>query len=335
VTLKIALMVEGQEGVGWADWLALGQACETSGLHGLFRSDHYATGQPQRDPGALDAWVVLGALSARTGRIRLGTLVSPVTFRHPSVLAKSAVTVDHISGGRAELGIGAGWQAAEHQQWGFPFPPLAIRQEQLAEQAEIIRRQWEGEPFSFAGRHYQAGGLTARPRPVQRPGPPLIIGGKGGARSIALAVAWADEYNTTHPTVARCRELRQALDQACARAGRDPASLRLSVMTGIVTGTSDPAVRAHAARVGARLDGTPEPGPLLDRVRATWLTGTTEQVAGQVAAYAAAGVDRMMLQHHAFEDLDLIGLLGHDLIPRLTDGAPPGPPAARPGDRPA
>jgi F420-dependent oxidoreductase-like protein len=320
--VEIALMVEGQEGVSWENWLALGAACEASGFQGLFRSDHYSTGETGRDPGALDAWSVLAALATVTSVIRLGTLVSPVTFRHPAVLSKSAVTVDHISGGRVELGIGAGWMEAEHRQWGIPFPSPAARLVMLAEQAEIIRRQWAGDEFSFAGRHYRIEALRAQPRPVQRPGPPLIVGGRAGPRGAQVAARWADEYNTTDASAPECGRRRKALDEACEREGRDPASLRLSVMTGFLTGTSPAEVRDHARRVGALGSGGDQ-GERILRTRPEWLIGTTDELVAQVAAYAAAGVDRLMLQHHAFDDLDLLGLVGREVIPRVT--APPRP----------
>jgi F420-dependent oxidoreductase-like protein len=316
--LEIALLAEGQEGIGWDDWLALAQACEASGFAGLFRSDHYSTGDADRDPGALDAWAVLAGLAAVTSQIRLGTLVSPVTFRHPSVLAKTVVTVDHISGGRAELGIGSGWMESEHRWWGFPFPAAATRREMLEEQAEIIRRQWDGEEFSFTGRHYRLEDWRGRPRPRQRPHPPLIIGGQGGPRSAGVAARWADEYNTTHATPADCRRYRRVLDEACERQGRDPASLRFSVMTGFLAGTTPAEVLEHAGRLSGQLGQGRDTATWLADVRSSWLVGTIDELAAQVAAYQAAGVQRLMLQHHAFDDLGLVELIGRELIPRVS-----------------
>src|ERR671918_772621 len=193
-------MIEGQEGVSWEEWLALALACEEHGLEGLFRSDHYHSLDPGPDLGSLDAWTTLAALAARTERIRLGTLVSPATFRHPAVLAKSAVTVDHVSGGRVEVGMGAGWHAGEHRAFGFPFPDDRERLDILEEQLEVVHRLWDGDDSPFQGRHYRLDGVAHRPRPVQRPHPPLILGGAGGARSARLAARWADEYNTSLAT---------------------------------------------------------------------------------------------------------------------------------------
>src|SRR3954468_24607403 len=167
-------MIEGQEDVTWDDWVALAQACERHGIEALFRSDHYLSVADDRERGSLDAWVTLGALAAITSRLRLGTLVLPATFRHPSVLAKSAVTVDHISGGRVEVGLGTGWWEAEHTTYGFPFPPMGERMGALAEQLEIVHGHWADGSFEFAGEHYRLEGLEARAETVQRAPAPAI-----------------------------------------------------------------------------------------------------------------------------------------------------------------
>ena len=180
--MRVCLMIEGQEDVTWDQWLALAGACEAHGLEGLFRSDHYESVMGMRERGSLDAWTTLAALAARTSRIRLGTLVSPATFRHPSVVAKSVVTVDHISGGRAELGLGAGWHEGEHRAYGFEFPPTRVRMERLAEQLELVTRSWTEDAVSFEGRHYRVQDLRALPKPVQRPRPTLLVGGGAGPR---------------------------------------------------------------------------------------------------------------------------------------------------------
>ena len=166
--MRVCLMIEGQEGVTWDDWVALARATEESGLEGLFRSDHYAGLMGDETRGALDAWTTIAALGAVTERIRLGSLVSPVTFRHPSLLAKAVTTADHVSGGRVELGIGAGWNEREHAAYGFPFPELPERLERLEEQLELIVRQWTEDEVDFPGRHYRAEALSAHPRPLQR-----------------------------------------------------------------------------------------------------------------------------------------------------------------------
>src|SRR5256885_4348719 len=188
-------MIEGQEDVTWEQWVALARACEESGIEALFRSDHYLSVQGEHSRGSLDAWATVNALAAITSRLRLGTLVSPATFRHPSLLAKMVVTADHVSGGRVELGLGAGWLEAEHRAYGFPFEPTRTRMDVLAEQLEIVHRSWKPGPFSFHGAHYRIEDLDALPKPVQQPHPPLIVGGSGGAPRVALAAPWAGEDN--------------------------------------------------------------------------------------------------------------------------------------------
>src|ERR1700736_3217893 len=173
--MQLCLMIEGQEGVSWPQWVALARACEEHGIPALFRSDHYLNlnGQhPQR--GSLDAWGTVNGLAAVTTNLRLGTLVSPATFRHPSLLAKLVTTADHISGGRIELGLGAGWHEREHQAYGFPFPPTRVRMELLEEQLQGVFGNWADGPFSFDGEHYTLRDLDAQPKPIQRPRPPLI-----------------------------------------------------------------------------------------------------------------------------------------------------------------
>ena len=172
-------MIEGQEGVSWEEWVALARAVEDSGLEGLFRSDHYAGLMGDETRGSLDAWTTLAALGALTERIRLGSMVSPVTFRHPSLLAKAVTTADHLSGGRVELGIGAGWNVREHEAYGFPFPELPERLEWLEEQVELILRQWTEDRVTFEGRHFRTQELSAYPKPVQRERTTPTIGGAG------------------------------------------------------------------------------------------------------------------------------------------------------------
>ena len=227
--MRVCLMVEGQEGVTWEHWVGLARACEENGIEALFRSDHYLSVQGEAGRSSLDAWATINALAAITSKLRLGTLVSPATFRHPSVLAKMVVTADHVSQGRVELGLGAGWLQAEHRAYGFEFEPTKTRMDVLAEQLEVVHSSWKPGPFSFAGEHYRIADLDALPKPVQEPHPPLIVGGSGGPRSLALAARFADEYNTPFASPERCREMRAKLDEACAEAGRDP--LPLSVMT--------------------------------------------------------------------------------------------------------
>jgi F420-dependent oxidoreductase-like protein len=313
--VRVCLMIEGQEDVTWQQWVALAEACERGGFEGLFRSDHYLSVFGREERESLDAWATLAGLAARTERIRLGTLVSPVTFRHPSVLARSVVTVDHISGGRVELGLGAGWNEREHAAFGLPFPELAERMEILAEQLEIVTREWTEDDVSFAGRHYRLEGLNAHPKPLQRPRPPLILGGRARRRSLALAVRFADEYNVIFATPEECGELRGRVEAACEQAGREP--LRFSLMTGCVVGTD----RADLLeRVRRRLEVTGErtdPERYLREHGAGELLGTAEEVVERLHAYEQSGVERVFLQHLAHDDTEMVELIAAEVLPAL------------------
>ncbi len=310
--MRLALMIEGQEGVTWDDWQALAATGTRLGYDALFRSDHYLSVDGVRERSALDAWGTLCALAATTQTIRLGTLVSPATFRHPSVLAKLAVTADHVSGGRIELGIGTGWNEPEHRAYGIPFPPLKVRMDRLAEQIEIVRRSWEEGPFSFSGEHWTVEDLDALPKPVQRP-PPLIMGGSAGPRSAALAARWADEYNVLHVDPQTAARSRDNLRAACEAIGRDPATLRLSMMSGFVIGADEADLRARAERLAER-QGSPVD---LDELAASWIVGTPDRVIERLGEYADAGVGRVMLQHHLFREDEALEIISSDVMPAV------------------
>ena len=310
--MQLCLMIEGQEGVSWPQWVALAQACEQHHIPALFRSDHYMNLDGQHpDRGSLDAWATLNALAAITSTLRLGTMVSPATFRHPSELAKVVVTADHVSGGRVELGLGAGWHEREHEAYGFPFPPTRERVDVLEEQLQIVLGAWTEAPFSFAGGHYTLRDLDAQPRPVQQPHPPLIMGGSAGPRSVALAARYADEYNTPFATLADVRTRREAVGRACAQAGRDP--LPFSIMTGVVVGADEADLRDRAARLTERT-GLPD---VSAEPPAGWIVGTIDAAAEQLAALRDAGVSRVLCQHLLHDDLDAVALIGERLAPAV------------------
>jgi F420-dependent oxidoreductase-like protein len=298
--MRFAVMIEGQEDVTWEDWLALAEACERLGFDALFRSDHYLSvmGDPAR--GALDAWATVCGLAAVTSTVRLGTLVSPATFRHPSVLAKMVVTADHISGGRVELGIGAGWNEREHRAFGFEFPSMRTRMDRLAEQVEIVHRSWTEERFSFQGEHWTIEDLDALPKPVQSPHPTLLMGGAAGPRAAALAARWADEYNVVMASPEEAAQSRERLRAACEQAGRDPATLRFSLMHPFAVGENEAAVAAQR-----------------DRLDAGRLTGTPHQIVERLREYADVGVERVMLQHLLHRDTEALELLAAEVLPAL------------------
>jgi alkanesulfonate monooxygenase SsuD/methylene tetrahydromethanopterin reductase-like flavin-dependent oxidoreductase (luciferase family) len=292
--MRICLMVEGQEGITWEQWLAIAHAAEAAELEGLFRSDHYRSILRGDPAGALDAWAILAALAARTERIRLGTLVSPVTFRHVSVLAKAVTTVDHISGGRVELGIGAGWFEAEHISYGFPFLTNRERLDELDRQLAEIHRQWQAD--------------DVWPRPFQQPRPPVIVGGTAKPRTVAAAIRFADEYNTVNPTVDEARERKRALDEAAHAAGREP--LRFSIFAACIAGRDE---REAQDRLQAWFEFSGlDDGPLL--------VGTVPQIVEKLREYEAVGVERAMLQHLVHDDLEMVELLG-EVARELRGGA--------------
>ena len=307
-------MVEGQEDVTWEQWLALAEACEGR-LDGLFRSDHYSSISAPGERGALDAWATLAGLAARTHTLRLGTLVSPATFRHPAVLAKNAVTVDHISGGRVDVGFGAGWYEHEHREHGFPFGDTSSRLDVFAEQIEIVHRLWTEDGFTFDGRHYRLEDARALPRALQQPHPPLIVGGSGGRGTVDPAVRVADEYNTVFASVVRCREIRSKLTRACEEAGRDPTTLGFSLMAKVFLGTDQSEVRERVRVALERERDGADPETFLHESAADHVVGTVDEVVEQLHELEEAGVRRVMLQHIVHDDLDTVELLATRVRP--------------------
>jgi F420-dependent oxidoreductase-like protein len=312
--MELCLMIEGQEGVSWDQWVALAAGCEEHSIPTLFRSDHYMNLDLQHpERGSLDAWATLTALAAVTTTVRLGTMVSPATFRHPSELAKVVATADHVSGGRVELGLGAGWHEREHEAYGFPFPATRTRVDVLEEQLQIVLGTWTQAPFSFSGAHYTLKDLDAQPKPVQSPRPPLIMGGSAGPRSAALAARYADEYNTPFATLQDIATRKGAVTAACEAAGREP--LPFSIMTGFVVGTDEAELRDRAARLGERIGSTAE--ALLSDPPAGWIFGTIERAAEQLGALRDAGVHRVMCQNLLHDDLDVLAVIAQ-LAPHVS-----------------
>jgi len=308
--MRFAVMIEGQEDVTWDDWVALAQACERLGFEALFRSDHYLSVMDGRDRGSLDAWGTICGLAAITSTVRLGTLVSPATFRHPSVLAKNAVTADHISGGRVDLGIGTGWMEAEHRAYGFPFPPMGERMDRLAEQLEIVSGSLGTEPISFAGEHYAVEELDALPKPVQRP-LPLLMGGSARRRGAALAARFASEYNVVHESPEDAAAARGRLASACEQSGRDPATLRFSLMHQVLIGRDEGELRGRAERLSEVTGGR----DTVDELRRSAIAGTPAEVIDRLREYEAAGVERLMLQHLVHRDVEALELIAAEVAP--------------------
>lgn len=302
--MRLALFIEGQEGVTWEDWVALADGCERHGIETLFRSDHYISQGNETGNVAHDAWTTIAGLAARTTTLRFGTLVSPVTFRHPGLLANAVATVDHISGGRVELGLGAGWMEREHRAYAFPFPDTSTRVAMFREQLEIVHRLWTEDRVDFRGEHYTLESAPAQPKPMQQPHPPLIVGGSGKRGTLDPALRFADEYNL--PFVGP-----EAVAQVKAKVGD---RLRVSAATTLLIG----ATRDEAAdRARALYDRAPRDlgfDDWLERLSKRATLGSVEEVAARLREFAQAGAERIMLQHLLHRDLAAVAL-----VPELRD----------------
>jgi F420-dependent oxidoreductase-like protein len=323
--MRFALMIEPQQGLSYAEQLAIVQRAESAGFESFFRSDHYQSfpgpvGQP-----TTDAWAVLAGLARETTTIGLGTLVSPVTFRHAGNLAKVVTTVDEMSGGRIEFGLGTGWHDEEHRELGLPFPEISERADMLEEHLAVLRGLW-GEPdgWSYHGKHITIEGALFRPKPVDVAGRPrgangaarprLLVGGGGTKRSFRIAAAYADEFNLSSSSPELARQKFGELDAACVAAGRDPASLTRSVMAGVLIGRNDAEItRRKAALVDAFGD---EAGgeDWIDAREPRWILGTPDQARAMVQRFADAGAERLMLQDFIARDLEMIDLMAEALF---------------------
>jgi F420-dependent oxidoreductase-like protein len=311
-------MVEGQQGVRWSDWLALARACERLGFEGLFRSDHYFSARGVSGRGSTDAWTLLAALAGRTSRIRLGTLVSPVTFRPPGLLAKIVTTVDEISGGRVEIGIGAGWWEEEHTQFGFPFLDIEQRWQLLEEQVPIVHGLMTDERFSFEGHHYRLMDAEMLPEPVQRPHPPLILGGTTvGPRMQRLIGRFADEFNTVGGTPAEVEARFGRARAGVTAEGRDPATLITSVMTWFFVGrTEDEYIDKLRRAQAIDPDGTSF-DDYREAAEADFIVGSPERALERLRSYADAGVQRIFLNHELYDDMEMLELVASEIVPNL------------------
>jgi alkanesulfonate monooxygenase len=306
------LFTEPQQGASYHDLLQVAQFAEAAGYEAFFRSDHYVKmGAVSGEPGPTDSWVTLAALARETERIRLGTLVTAATFRLPGPLAISVAQVDQMSGGRVELGLGSGWYEKEHQAYGIPFPPPAERFDRYAEQLEIVSgllRTLPGELFSFSGRYYQLTDSPALPKPVQRPGPPIIVGGLGKKRTPELAARFADEFNVpfTDPDTAATQFER--VDAACAALGRDPAQLVRSAALVVAVGRDDTEFAKRAVAVG-------QPN---DELRASGVAGSPQEAVDRLGRWRErTGITRIYLQLLDLADLDHIELIASEVMPQL------------------
>ena len=308
--MRVRIFVEPQQGATYEQLLDVARATEAGGFDALFRSDHYLTMGGDGLPGPTDAWVTLAGLARETSRIRLGTLVTSATFRWPGVLAISVAQVDAMSGGRVELGLGAGWYDGEHTAYGIPFPPVGQRFERLEEQLNILTGLWatpEGETFSFDGAHYQLKDSPALPKPTQRPHPPLIVGGGGPKRTPRLAATFADEFNLPFSSLDDTKAQYARVRAACESRDRDPATLGLSAAQVVCCGTDEAEVNRRAKSIGRQ--------PV--ELRANGAAGTPNEVVERLRSFGAIGAGTVYLQVLDLDDLDHIHLLSEQVVPHL------------------
>ena len=311
--MRFALMTEPQQGLTYDEILALARAAEAAGLEAFFRSDHYASFPGPTGLPTTDAWATLAGLARDTSTIRIGSLVSPVTFRIPGTFAKQVATVDEMSGGRVEVGMGAGWNDADHLQLGIPFPPLKERYDRLEEALAIVHGLWtEPDGWNYRGATWQVTDALFRPRPTTagRRHPNLILGGEGGPRLARLVATHADEFNRTSASPGNVRDAYQRVRAACAAAGRDPDSVVLSAMVGVLVADSESEMRDRVREQVAFVGSSSSAEEWLAERRDRWIMGTPDQARQRIEEFAAAGVQRIMLQDFLPRDLEMVALLG-------------------------
>jgi F420-dependent oxidoreductase-like protein len=309
--MKLRIFVEPQQGASYDQQLTVAQAAEAAGFDAFFRSDHFLTMGGDGLPGPTDAWLTLAGIARETNRIRLGTLVTSATFRLPGMLAVQVAQVDAMSGGRVEIGLGAGWYDAEHTAYGVPFPPLGERFEKLEEQFAILTGLWGtpgGKTFDFDGRHYRLTDSPALPKPAQQPHPPLIVGGGGAKRTPRLAATFADEFNLPFSSLADTEAQFARVRAACEDKGRDPGTLRLSAAHTVCCGANDAEVERRAGNIGRKAD----------ELRANGVAGTPNEVVARLQEFAGIGAESIYLQVLDLNDMDHIALLAEEVLPRVS-----------------
>lgn len=324
--MKLGIMVEGQEDVTWERWLRVVGLAEALGFDSIWRSDHLTSVVGASERASLALWPSLTAAALRTKRIRFGQLVSPVTFRHPVELAQHAVALDHLSGGRYVLGIGAGWFEREHRAFGFVLPPVRERSERLREALGVIRLLWSGEPITYRGQHFCLEQAVLRPRPLRPSGVPIMIGGGGERRTLRLVAQFADEWNPGFTDPDGFRRKDERLRAYCSELGRDPATIRRTLMAGYVIGRTEAELRKRAMRLQEYLTGEQplyftrryEADEFLAELRRrSWFVGRPAEIVDQLRTWAALGVDLVMLQTLDLDDIDQIELIAREVLPHV------------------
>ena len=308
--MELRVFTEPQQGATYDDLLAVARTAEDLGYGAFFRSDHYLGMGTEGLPGPTDAWITLAGLARDTNSIRLGTLMTSATFRYPGPLAISVAQVDQMSGGRVELGIGAGWFEAEHTAYGIPFPDTRERFDRLEESLAIITGLWRtpvGERFDFDGRHYQLSDSPSLPKPTQSPHPPVLIGGKGKKRTPALAARYADEFNVPFEGLVETEAIFGRVREACTAVGRDPSSLTYSNALVLCCGQDEAELARRAEAIGREVDELRENG----------LAGTPDEVVDRIGRYAEAGSQRIYLQVLDLSDLDHLELVAEKVMAQV------------------
>ena len=311
--MRYALMTEPQQGLSYDEILALARTAEAAGFEAFFRSDHYASFPGPSGQPTTDAWSTLAGLARDTSSIRLGSLVSPVTFRIPGAFAKQVATVDEMSGGRVEVGMGAGWNQEDHSRLGIPFPPLKERYDRLEESLAVVHGLWtEPDGWNHAGTAWQVSDALFRPRPAtpDRRHPNLILGGEGKPRLARLVATYADEFNRTSASPENVREAYARVRAACSDAGRDPDSVVLSAMVGVLVAESESDLRERVRDQLAVMGSSGSAEDWLAERRSRWIMGTPDEARQRIEEFAAAGVQRIMFQDFLPRDLDMVTLLG-------------------------
>ncbi|MCA9851589.1 MAG: LLM class F420-dependent oxidoreductase [Dehalococcoidia bacterium] len=317
--MDLGVMIEGQEGLNWDRWRRIIRTTEDLGFESLFRSDHFFSLSGPHDRDALETFISFVLVAEESSRIRFGPLVSSMTFRHPSLLARMAAQIDLLSGGRFILGMGAGWNVPEHEAFGLPFPPVRERMDRLEEGIQVVRALWGDGPVSFDGRYYQLKDAECFPKPAQSPAP-ILVGGSGEKRTLRIVAKYADEWNAVGQTVEGYQHKNEVLLGHCDAVGRDASTIRRSMMCGFVIGRDEDGVRAHLARIGEALPMLTRGNPdeVLEGVRNRgWLVGTTSEVVEQIKQREELGIQRIMLQHHAQADFDTLELIAKDVLPQV------------------
>jgi F420-dependent oxidoreductase-like protein len=310
------MFLDPQEGMTYAAMQAAAQATERGGFYGLYRSDHLASTSGHFERNATEAWTTLAGLARETSRIRLGTLITPLTFREPALLSKMVSTVAEMSGNRVDLSIGTGWNADEHEALGLDFEPMGARFERLEEYLRVLLGFWGDEPLTFQGTYYRANGILPRPLPLPRPR--IIIGGHGRRKTPLLAARFADDYNIDWPSPEQCRDLYERLDAACEEVGRDPGSIERSVLLGVIVGETEAEVR-RLAPAGVRELGGTDTDTWLAENHPAWVAGTPERIVAWLQSYAAVGVQHAMLMYAPHGDVGMIDLVSREVLPAVAE----------------